>query len=719
MNQHKFYPLQEPQPEELNEALTDTITNLAKRVGVILEPGILPANKLNQLLGATGNSIDARFSHLGEFSLDIIPGALDGSDDACTLNIGSGMAFAPHAVNDHTESPYELDNPVDNKLERIFISPSALIAYDPTAPSHTDVLGNPQPKSTGSQGIILNPRDPITHNRQPSITYYIYAAYLAVVDTATDDPSNPGNKYSINPATGQIDYVHFVDGYQIRLLTVASTDPDDVLLGVVTCTSARITDRITTGRKYAHIPASLVRTQLRADLAPAAYGYAAIDLTDHVNAIGDPALVSAANPHGTRLNDISGATAQGPYVQSPQNFQAFGIIDKSVLGGESIPGPFWPTIGSHAGMAVVNVGIPGTAQDLYINGVQFDATSNFYSQVRNDAGDNWAMKQIFSTDDIPVPLIRVEFPVASLTPPIGRSAGIYIIAGDYGPAGITGVTGPGLEVSAVYAGTSGAAAILNPYAFINAAQYPIAAVNWTGTGFDFLQDPLHNNYQPASKVIDLRKFGTIGSDQISSLRRYYTAGDTGPAVDQAVINHNIVVGKNLSVTGKLTALGGITATGDISGTRIIGDGSLLTNLPQRLNGMIHSTTTSSNLSINSSMGWFDLLGMSLNVNTVRANTYVMVYLSGKVLPLLQYTPATQYINFRILVDGDTSSYYDYDASISFQSGFGYAQSVPYRISSLRIMPTIGAHIIKAQCSCSYYATLMVTEELPWLSFHEV
>ena len=313
MNLHKFYPQQEPQPEELDEAFLDTALNLLRRFDVIIQPGIVPAARL---YAATG---DARFNALGEFAMTWDQGATAGSDAACTLNIGSGLAFGRNPISDVSGSPVELSNSFDIKLERIFISPAEIVQYDASAPTDTDVLGNALPASTGSAGILLNPIDPDTGLRAPLITWNFYISYLSVVDTATNDPSNPGNKYSIDPNTGQVSYTHWVDGYKVKGLTGTSSDVNDVYLGTVSCTDQGIQTPDISARSYVYIPAAVIQSGLTGSLQPASYNYGdQINLVDHINAVGDINMVSPTNPHGVAVGGLPTLTTKGDiYVRGP------------------------------------------------------------------------------------------------------------------------------------------------------------------------------------------------------------------------------------------------------------------------------------------------------------------------------------------------------------------------------------------------------------------
>jgi hypothetical protein len=542
MNTHKFYPVQEPQPEEFDEAFLDTATNLINRMSAIMQPGILPAVAMYK---ATG---DARFDTLGEFNMGTVTGATPGTDAAFTLNIGSGIAFARTAINDPTQLPCDFTNPTDLKLERIFISPSVLLPYNAANPAHTDVLGNAQPKSTGSTGIILNPLPP-GGARYTAVKYHIYVAHLPVVDTATDNPANPGNKYTINPKSGQINYTHWIDGYQIKVMREVSpgvepsVDLNDERLGVITCTNLSITNIDLSVRRYACIPSAVVMGELKTALQPAVYGYNndpdlsnVVNISDHINAVGDIALVGKHNPHGTRLVDITGTTGQSPYLTFPADFHHKGIVDKSNLWRGATPGPFFATSGAYNGRLVANMSLMTSGQMLYLYGQSYSDVSHFWSEVRNESGSALEMRELLSGG---TPILRVEFPTGL------RSAGCYYIyAEDATPL-------VGLALKAKWIGFDNLALfnsmVISPDTYLTPTQYPIAVCKFTGSAFIDVVDPQTGYSATGYNMVDMRQYGTMGPEQLSTTKRFYAAGATMAQLNLARVNSNMSVAGDIGI----------------------------------------------------------------------------------------------------------------------------------------------------------------------------
>ena len=522
MNIHKFFPVQEPQPEELDEAFLDAATNLIGRFSTIMQPGIVPAGAMYSITG------DTRYNLLGEFAMTYDPLATPGTDAACTLNIGPGMAFGRNAINDPTESPCDFNNAVDLKLERIFISPAAPVTYNAANPTAVDTLGNALPKSTGSYGIILNPL--VGGVRQPSITYYLYVTHLLVVDTVSPNPPGPGDKYTINPISGQVSYTHWVDGYQVKVLETPSVDANDVYLGTVTCTNMGITTVDTSTRQLAYIPASIIRSKISSDLLPASYQYDSyVSLAEHINAVGDVNLVSPANPHGTTVS-AAGMTSQGPYADTPENFHVNGITDHL----SAAPGPFYTTASSTVFAVAASLVTPVSGQALYIYGKGYTPLSHYWSEALNGSSV-LELQELFLSG---TPVLRVDFPTGI------RDAGYYYIYGErYVPVD-PDLTG--LALKAMWVGNTGGIftqMVEDPSFFLTPQQYPFAVCQFDGAQFTVLTDPQTGFTDLTYKMIDMRNFGTIGSAQLNTNKRYYAAGATAAQRDIFNIEHIVTATK--------------------------------------------------------------------------------------------------------------------------------------------------------------------------------
>jgi len=578
MNQHKFYPVQEPQPEELDESVLDQATNLVNRFSMVMQPGIVPASEIHAVTG------DDRFNTLGDFAATYNTGATAGTDAAFMLYIGSGMAFGRNPINDPDEQPYLFNNPVDIKLERIFISPTEILPYNAANPAATDVLGNPQPKSTGSNGILLAPAD--IHGDR-GITgagayFNVYIRHLQVVDTLTNDPSNPGNKYTINPFSGQINYTHFVDGYQITFVkNGVSLETSDVFLCKVTCTMFGIVSIDKTACRYAYINSAMVQTKLDPALYPPSRGRGYtygnyVSFSDHVNSVYDQAQVSAANPHGIPIGGGPGGTGAGIYANNPGDFHANGIVDSAAGAGG-----FQATASTAEGIPATVVISPSTAR-LYIKDQRFDSASYFWSE--GFTGGVLLPQHIVVSGN---PILCAEFPPAT---PLIRPSGLYLVYGENYPD----PTNPGLIVRAkqVVGATLGQI-VANPtnYLTVPAVQYPFGVCNWNGNSFDIMVDP-QTGFSTNYRMIDVRQVGTITADQLSTNYRYYP-GATGPTL------HTVALNKDIAVTGTVSA------------TKFVGDGSGLFNVVKAAAQKV----TQAYFVVNGSSTWTDLTYFTVTVTT--------------------------------------------------------------------------------------------------------
>jgi hypothetical protein len=591
MNLHKFFPVQEPQPEEFDEAFLDTALNAVNRFSMVLQPGIIPAASMYAITG------DNRFSQLGEFACTVIPGAT-GDVDPFILNIGSGMAFSRNPVSDPTELPYDPANSTDLKMERIFINPTELVQYDSLNPTKVDSVGNLLPRSTGSLGIQLNPRAYLPDGpRALSKTYYIYVAQMAVVDTLTVPGGDPVNKYSIDPFTGQVSYTHWVDGYKIRVYDGApSADTDDIYLATVQCTNVGITTIDTSGRTYAYVPSAIIRGKIGAALLTSNYTYETfVSLTEHLNAVGDPALVTASNPHGLSLQLLPGSTAGGPYIDTPENMHANGIADVSGAN----PGPFFSVDTARPDHLARTAKLlkPTSNQTLYIYGKGYGSGARYWSEVANIGNTNLEMQELFEIGGDQI--LRADFPFGL------RSAGYYFIYGEP-HTGITGATATCMDIKAlqVVGATGTALLVANPAAYLTPTQYPFAVCQFDGNNFTAQVDPQTGYTNTDYKMIDIRQFGTIGSNQLSNNKRCYPS-DTTPHLDVIGISRNMSIAKNLAV-GQTLTVGGTLSAG-----HLIGDGSGITNFPARAFGLASSSTNY----VRSIDVWQDIVGMTVTLAT--------------------------------------------------------------------------------------------------------
>ena len=498
MNIHRFYPLQEPQPEEFDEAFIDSAFNLIKRFGTITQPGIVPATKLYAL------TYDLRWFSLMPEGLEF--NIVQNGDFA--FDVGPGMAFSRNTVAS-VGSPQDTANPVDLRMERVLITPAdAAVTYNAANATATDVLGNATPKSTGCTAIPV----------LPLRIYYVYVKYLHCVDTLTNNPADPGNKYTLNAQTGQVQYTHWVDGYEIKTyINAESTDPDDIYIGMVTTGASYITAIDMSGRDYLAIPGVLVTSDVRGTLLPATYisgvTGTAISFTDHVNAVGDFTAVTRLNPHGVTIDVIPGLSDKfGIFSDSPQNFYTNGIVDTTSDVASNRPGPFWArTTGTYI---VLNA--PLTGQSLSIDKYTYDSDSIYYSEIYNGV-DALVVQSTGGT-------LTCEFP---LSPATVRASGYYLIYAER----TTIADIAGLAIKALWCGIASDALLAdileNPGAtgrLSLATQYPIAVINFNVTsGFvAFTVDPQTRYAAAPFNCLDIRRYGTISEANISYDRRSYT-----------------------------------------------------------------------------------------------------------------------------------------------------------------------------------------------------
>ena len=513
MNIHKFYPLQEPQPEELDEAYVDAAFNLIKRFSTITQPGIVPAATLNALAIL---SSDSRWTNLlvsGEtFHIT--------QNGSFAVNIGPGMAFSRNAVGS-VGSPQDMNDDTDLRMERIFVSPAdAGITFsdDPIARtgSYTvDVLGNPTPVSTGCVAVPV----------APSATTYIYIKYLSCVDTQTTIPGTLGNNYTLNPQTGRVEYVHWLDGYRIITQNTVSTDPDVIYVATITADVGGIINISTTGRTYFSIPGALVTAQVTPALIAASAAYplnTVVSFTDHINAVADSTAVSKTNPHGTTIEAIPGLVGKfGAFSDSPQSFYTNGIVDTNVdvaTHVAPVPGPFWayPAAAEGGGNAI-RLTAPSVGQSLCVSRYLFTNATRYYSQVWN--GSAFEMKY--------TGYLGADFPGGQ---PLYRPAGWYFVYLQF--LSLNGVDGAQIKADTWTTNpltgvpTTMQDMVEHPGQYLTEEQFPVGIVYFDTSNFTNIAYDPWTRYAGTFYVLDVRKYGTISPTNISHDRRVYTNSPT-------------------------------------------------------------------------------------------------------------------------------------------------------------------------------------------------
>lgn len=514
MNTHKFYPLQEPQPEEFDEAFVDSAYNLLRRFGSLVTPGIVPAPALYAL------TQDLRWFAMmpdgKEFNL-VQNGAL-------AYNVGPGMAFSRNAVST-VGDPYDASNPTDLRTDRIFISPTdSAVVYNGNNPDNTDVLGNAIPKSTGCTSI------PVLANR----TYYVYVRYLQAVDTLTNNPADSGNKYTLNPQTGQVSYVHRVDGYQIvHYVNAASVNPDDIFLGTITVGASAITSIDMSGRTYFSLLGSLVSSEIRSTqispfiLRPESYDLdVPVSFTDHINAVSDLSEVSLYNPHGLTMGNIPGLLDRfGMFSDAPQDFITNGIIDRTTDVASNRPGPYWP----HVQGLSVYLNLPVADQAIVMEQYRYDSNSVYFSEVLS--GSELVLQNFPGS-------IAAQFPLGSGL----RPTGLYFVYMERAiVSGVSGLAFRAIKAVRFDLGPVSVEDMLrSPEAYLNLqTQFPVGILNWSSSaGFiAFTSDPQTRYSAAPFYIFDVRRYGTISETNISHDRRSYT-GSTSEVPQSGTLPRN-------------------------------------------------------------------------------------------------------------------------------------------------------------------------------------
>lgn len=549
MDIHNFFPAQEPQPEELDAGFVDTTVNLANRMLTLTQPGIVPADKL---FAETG---DDRWDYAAA------PFLITKSTDrplgaALCIDVAGGIAYDP-------------------ANERIAIALDAADTYDLANITLTDSLGNLIPKSTGNYGMLL----------PNASTCHVYVRYLHAVDSSTPGGEDPVNNYTVDPATGQLDYVARIDGYHLHYtVSPAVGAADDVYLGTVVTAGGVVTaihmDGTAPGilRTFANISSALVKAHTPAIAGAVTAVYAAdqvIDLSEHVNAVADAASITPENPHGTIMSAIPGLVERfGPYSDNPSNFTANCLVDRSA--DPSAPGPFWADYYAPLGNKSVRLQLPTSEHFAYLDGLEYLSTAAFYSEVKSGAA---IIPQLATTELI------CQFPdgvgvyretgfyyvcLQRYAPPVGDPG---LLAHAYTTPTLAGFN-PSLpadvEQVLLMETTAGASLLPNIPGII-----PVAVVYFDKDlispgvgGFRGLTDPQTGIVLPSPAVIDVRHFGHIDSDQIFHERRHY------PTVGYELSTNITNLRRNLRILKKDLEVYGNAAGGTEGGNIKVLQGSI-------------------------------------------------------------------------------------------------------------------------------------------------
>jgi hypothetical protein len=485
-------------------------------------------NDLNRAQSTKEDAIRERFEDL--HTRGILSGAL------------SEFAISAHpATNDKIDVAAGIAYALSG--ERIYLNDS--ISYNPSNVTATSTNGLGgfvlTPKSTGSRGITL----------EPGKYNYIFIRQLDVTDaatvTATDIP-------------GEIVYPKIDDGYAIKVVTQAPpyvinvysllTDPDNyVYLGYVDyVTGGTIgSDRIygTVDNKYPVERIKIIDSAVRAVVAPVAVSSRSVytngtdsSLATHINAVGTGTITNV-NPHGITLQDL------GVTLKSAENHEKY-IHSASI----NAPGTSTHTTSALYG----NINAKGLTPLPNIDDLVIEGMAGIESAIQNGATMNAA----------DVPYRYFIFFRDSTTGSTYLPDGTYIIYADINAKtfGIASSVGVGYQfyvqirdnalptpnIIGNYTGT-----VNNLASLSDANVMQLWQIDFTTSG-SYLGGRIVSNITPAppsgisnfNNRVDLRYFGSIGSDQLQHDGR----------TDTVTINHNVAALGNInSNAGKIQESG--------------------------------------------------------------------------------------------------------------------------------------------------------------------
>lgn len=522
MDKYKFYAGQEIQSEELNGAIDSLISNLSKRSSFFIDYGILEAAELYK---ATENPL---WNLYGKFDIS------QNGEVAYHIDVSSGVA-------------------IDKNQQLIHIPTDSTEEFNADKPNYVDALGNAIPKSTGHIKI------PVVNG----VMNYVYIQYLQQVDTATAQNGEPVDKYTIDPDTGVVNYTSFIDGYKIGVVqNVADIPLDALYLGSVDASDINLVIDMS-NKTYAKVNAAFIKAKIT-DEAPATYENGQlISMDDHIKAIANIDYVSPNNPHGMSLNDIPGLIESiGPYSFHPQIFNTNGIVDLS----DTTPGPLFGTAttvnkpNSSDTMPSVILTPIGSKQYVNIEGTSYIASHSVLSEVYDGVGLSYTKLE----DEI-----RCDF-----SKDARAENGYFYICATHG---IDEANVSALKITAIHTGetTKDDENILpnlihnfktilsnQGYSYRQYLLLGIVFFNHTAEQFEYLTDP--DTGQGNIYVLDIRRFGTIGTDNLLFEKRLYPS-DYSSHTNVAYINRNINLLNNTlkskNITGTIITGNSVIANG--------------------------------------------------------------------------------------------------------------------------------------------------------------
>lgn len=472
MDKRKFFPGQEIEDTDLNDAVNNISDYFDKTIQTFSEYGIVPVNKLKN-----DSNYPSRWDFLDEFPI---------SFNGLNISIGFGIAY-------------------DRQGRRIIIDENK--DYDANNLNLHDSLGNLIVKSTGNQNIVL-----------PYSTTYIYIKYVEVTDTSTNDGEPPADNYTIDPDTGIVKYIKYKDGYAIEMYDAPNNDPDLIYIGTVT--QAGSID--ITGRVFSRIAGDIISTNLTSQEAETTQDYSIGTLKsfkEHINAVGDLTKVNKNNPHGITIDNIPDLnTFLGTYAKYAYLFHTNTLILPLTISGN---GPLYPTVQSDGSNDYVNLAPIDPNEFLVIKFDTFIDTSTYYSEVMDTTAEI-----IVKEENAPGNSIKSYFPSSTN---YRNDTGYYVICMRKYESGASVEAVFIDEVSNI----SIVDLVDNPYYYVKqklgdeiALDYmPVAIVDYeynTGTASNYIENIIDPRDGLSKKVIDVRQFGNIDSAHLMHVNDWFT-----------------------------------------------------------------------------------------------------------------------------------------------------------------------------------------------------
>lgn len=504
-----------------------------------------------------------------------------GSNGGLTINVGSGIAVGPNNVVPMTEidgSDNYGTGSANTGGERCFISVADTV--NTPANYYSNINGTPtsstgayKQSSNGLGGYTATPQSTGTVNIPlvNGVLNYVWLSYLQTIDTSI---------VSLHQITGAFLYPSALDGYEIvvnQSPTAPLGDPRWILIGTVNLTtspSAPVQSMITTGTYSATaltLPNRVAFAYNPSVYAPltAPVSGTTIPLETFLNASGT-GVVTVHNILGLSLTDI-GYTEDVDLILHEHYHHSPGLV------------------------------VPSTAS----------TTSALYPQIQAGGpiiGITYSvgLKQLSSAGSYPEQLVVGGLvAIAGIgSPPISPAAPVAVL--------------PNISAGDPYVGFSAS----NPngtyyvYVYLNGTQPTVtASTSYTQTPDTFLVCSVSWNGSVLSSLVDLRLFGTIGSNNIQQdavgpvqlAPTAVTPGTYGNPLESAQItvddDGRITAAANVVISGVPAAtvpaagiIPGNIVTGVILPVTGVGNGLLNTGVIAVSANGINSVTTTVNTS---------------------------------------------------------------------------------------------------------------------------